>query len=345
MKPLNLIEIETPWGYRTFELYHGDVTQLDFKIDVLAISAFKGNYEPLAGTVIGALWQSCQINVKALSEQREFDLVDAFGCWVAQAAPNTKFERLLCAELVGGKFQINEVIENLFVVLSILEMKGIKAHTLALPVLGAGNQRQDPSVVIKELLDGSLRYMNHSPKMRRILFVEYEGERARQLDRAMNEVLGRVRVELPKGELFKGLRKDILKSIENARTLAGMRSYELFNDARRLISSDQVRSFELGIISRRLVEFIVDDILPPKRKFDLMGKIEKLSELGIADWIASYMHVLRIFGNESAHEKLKPNRKPTSVTEADMAVCLFCLKRLLEFWVEFRESLASAGSG
>src|SRR2546423_15501372 len=103
MQPLNLIEVETPWGYRTFELYHGDITQLDFKVDVLAISAFRWNYEPIANTVIGALWRSCQINVQTLSEQREFDLVDVFGCWVAKATPNTKFERLLCAELIGGK--------------------------------------------------------------------------------------------------------------------------------------------------------------------------------------------------------------------------------------------------
>jgi hypothetical protein len=342
MKQLNLLEIDTHWGYRTFELYHGDITQLDFKVDVLAISAFRGDYAPTANSVIGALLRSCQINMQALSEQREIDLVDAFSCWVAKARPNNKFERVVCAELIGGKLEIKEVIENLFVVLSILEMKGVKAQTLALPVLGSGNQRLDPAVIIKELLSNSLKYLNHSQCMKRILFVEYEHDRAQQLNKAMNKELGRVKVVLPKGELFEGLRKEILKDIENARVLAETKSYELFNDARRLIASDQVRSFELGIISRRLVEFIVDDILPAKKKkFDLMGKIDSLKELEIADWIKSYMHVLRIFGNESAHEKLRPNRRPTSVTEADMALCLFCLQRLLQFWVEFKETTAS----
>ncbi|MGB8507478.1 MAG: DUF4145 domain-containing protein [Pyrinomonadaceae bacterium] len=336
MNLLNIIEVETRSGYRTFELYQGDITQLDIKVDVIAFSAFTDNYEPVPGTVIGALSENCLIDVEALAGKREFDLVETFGCWVAKATPNTKFERILCAELVGGRLDISEVVENLFIVLSILEMKGIKPQTLALPVLGAGNQKLNAETMIKELLDRSLSFMNHSACMKRILFVEFQEARARQLDRAMNAVLGRVKVVLPKGAMFEGLRKDIIKTIEAARSLAGAKSYGVFNDARRLITSEQVRSFEMGIISRRLVEFIVDDIAPRKKKSDLMGKIEALAQAGIADWITSYMHVLRIFGNESAHEKLKPNRWPPSVTEDDMTLCLFCLQRLLDFWVDFK---------
>jgi Domain of unknown function (DUF4145) len=342
MKQLNLVEIATHWGYRTFELYHGDITKLDFKVDVLAISAFSKDYDPDEKSVIGALWRNCQIDVQALSERREIDLVDTFGCWVAKAKPNTQFERIVCAEVIGRELEISAVIENLFVMLSILEMKGVKIQTLALPVLASGNQQQDPAVIIKELLDNSLKYMNHSLCMKRILFVEKKDERARQLDEAMNEELGRVGVVLPKRELFEGLRKEVLKNIGNAKALAQTKKHELFNDARRLIASDQVRSFELGIISRRLVEFIVDDISPSNKSYDLMRKIEDLKATEIAEWIKSYMHVLRIFGNESAHDKLKPNRRPPSVTEADMALCLFCLQRVLQFWVEFKEATANA---
>ena len=72
-----------------------------------------------------------------------------------------------------------------------------------------------------------------------------------------------------------------------------------------------------------------------------MQKIEHLEPLGIADWIRSYMHVLRIFGNEAAHERQKLNRKPLSINETDIALSLFCLQRLLEFWVDYREAAAS----
>lgn len=337
MNLLNLIEVETPWGYRTYELHHGDITQLDLKVDVLAISAFKGNYAPDPATVIGALHRKSGVSVEALSAQREYDFVDALGCWVAKAPAGANFERLLCAEFVGGKFDLGEVIENVFVVLSMLGLKGVRTQTLALPALGAGNQQQSLSVVIKALLDSSQKHMNHSPHLKRVLFVEYNKERADELDRAMNDTLGRVKVVLPKGAAFDGVRREILATIEEAAALAGPANRELFNHARRLIGADDTRSFELGIIARRLVEFMVDDLLRDRGKFDLFGKIDALRKLKIADWIMSYMHVLRVLGNEAAHEKDRESRKPASIVEADMALCLYCLHRLLEFWVDFRD--------
>lgn len=335
MKPLNLIDIETPWGYRTFELHQGDITQLDFKVDVLAISAFRGDYEPVSGTVIDALLKNCQVDLKALSGHREFDLVDVFGCWIAKAVPDTKFERILCAEMVGGKFEIREVIENVFAVLSMLEMKNVKPQTLALPILGAGQQQQSATVVIRELLDCSLRYMHHSPNIRKIIFVARREVRAQELDNAMNQALGRVKVVVPRGELYEHTRKQILGSIDDASRIAGG-STLLFVDARRVFSSDQIRSFEMGITARRLVEFIVSDLLKKGVGADLCGKIEALSDLGIAEWLRSYMHTLRVFGNESAHEKQKLNRRPPVISEADMGLCLLCLQQVLGFWLDLK---------
>src|SRR5687767_208074 len=216
MTILNLIDIETPWGYRTFELHQADITQLDFKVDVLAISAFKGDYAPVSGTVIEALLKNCKIDLKALSRNREFDLVNSLGCWIARPVPNSKFERVLCAEMVGGRFEIGEIIENVFAVLSMLEMKNIEPQTLALPILGAGQQQQKASVVIQALLNSSLKYMHQSPNIRRIIFVARREVRAQELDYAMNKALGRVKVVVPKGEWYEHTRKLILGSIEDA---------------------------------------------------------------------------------------------------------------------------------
>jgi hypothetical protein len=334
MKPLNLIDIETPWGYRSFELHHRDLTELDFKVDVLAVSAFSKNYEPVPNTVIGALHDKCQIDMKALAEDPEYDLVDAFGCWVAKTVPDTKFDRIVCVESFDEDAQLGEVLENLFIVLSILGLKGISVETLALPILGAGNQGLEPEMVIKALLNCSLKYLNHSPNTRRILFVEISEERAHKLDEAMNDVLDRVKLVIPKGELYKGLRNDIANSLKRGRTMVGDAGYAFFGDAIRLIESDQIRSFEIGMIARRIIECIVNDFLRGRKSPFELDKIDALSQLGVAGWITSYLHVLRIFGNESAHEKDKPNRKPASINEADMALCLFCLQRVLDFWLE-----------
>lgn len=333
MKKLNLLEIETRWGYKTFELYHGDITKLEFTVDVLAVSAFYGNYEPVPHTVIGALLNNCGIDVGELARRPEFNLKEVFNCWVARLPGDAKFKRVLCVEFADGGMESHEAIENLFVTLSILEAKRIKVRTLALPILGTGNQVLAPAKIIKALLDCSLKHMNLSQNLKRIIFVEVNKDRARQLDKSMNDTLGRVKVVMPKGALSEQLRKEIIQGAESAAALAGPKGHELFSDLRRLINSDQSRSFEIGIIARRLVEFVADDLLHKKKGFDLCSKIENLSERGVADWMRSYMHVLRILGNESAHEKDKADRVPANIDEADMALCFFCLQRVLDFWV------------
>jgi len=47
MMSVNLVEIEAMSGFRTFELYQGDITLLDFKVDLSAISAFANDYSPV----------------------------------------------------------------------------------------------------------------------------------------------------------------------------------------------------------------------------------------------------------------------------------------------------------
>jgi hypothetical protein len=241
--------------------------------------------------------------------------------------------------MVGGNLELSEVIENVFAVLSMLEMKQIKPETLALPVLGAGQQQQSATLVIKELLDCGLRYMHQSTSIKKIVFVARRETRALELDKAMNELLGRVKVVVPRGDWYEHTRRRILASIEVANRLA-RGSTSIFLDARRVFSSDQIRSFEMGITSRRLVEFIVGDLLRKAAGADLLGRIDALGELGVAEWLRCYMHTLRIFGNESAHEKHKPNRKPLVISEADMGVCLLCLDQVLNFWISQKKAEA-----
>jgi hypothetical protein len=57
---------------------------------------------------------------------------------------------------------------------------------------------------------------------------------------------------------------------------------------------------------------------------------------GVADWICRYLHTLRVFENESAHEKGHERRTPPALSEADIALCFFCILRVLDFWVETR---------
>jgi hypothetical protein len=87
-------------------------------------------------------------------------------------------------------------------------------------------------------------------------------------------------------------------------------------DLRRIIASEMCQGFELEIGARRLVEFLVNDLMADRKRSELYKRIDALGQLGIADWICSYRHVLRIFGNESAHQRQRAGRVPISIPQA-----------------------------
>ncbi|MGH7848111.1 MAG: DUF4145 domain-containing protein [Candidatus Binatia bacterium] len=155
----------------------------------------------------------------------------------------------------------------------------------------------------------------------------------------MDVALRRVAVSLPKTQLLVYLRADVRRALDGAAELIPRYHASLTDEARRIVDSDSTRSFEIGLIGRRVVEFVVDDLLSkPKTSPDLAKKIDDLAEIGVAPWIRGYMHTLRILGNESAHEKSSDGRVPPNVSEQDLPVSLFCLQRVIEFWRQYRRA-------
>jgi len=72
--------------------------------------------------------------------------------------------------------------------------------------------------------------------------------------------------------------------------------------------------------------------------FDLMSKIESLKSQGVSQWIMSYMHTIRIFGNEAVHDKVQANRNPKSVDEKDLEIGMYCMIRIIDFYLSFRKA-------
>jgi hypothetical protein len=104
------------------------------------------------------------------------------------------------------------------------------------------------------------------------------------------------------------------------------------------VANEESRSFELGITARKLLEFIVEDILksPKGTLYHKVESIQKLSDPKIAEWITFSMHLLRVLGNESAHEKGSPDRVPLTLSKTDLELSLLCICRLLNFWIDFK---------
>ena len=121
MNQLNVIDIETRWGFKSFELYEGDITRMGTRVDLLAVSILADNPYPLPNTVVGALHTNLKLDLAELRKDSEFDLRRSFGCWVSKELPIDEIKRILCVELFGGYISNAEVIQNVFVMLSILE--------------------------------------------------------------------------------------------------------------------------------------------------------------------------------------------------------------------------------
>lgn len=332
MKQLNVVGIGSPFGYKRLELLQGDITNLPDPPDLLVISAFLDDLHQVPGTVIEALAANHGIDVVELRRSSPLDLTDAFGFWLSPDLEPGPARRLLCLQLQGAYTDTEAAAENLFVALSILEAKETSIERVALPLLGAGNQRIDAGAIMTSLLARFQPFLIRSEAVRHIQLVERDQERAQLLAEGMDEVLQRPNVALPQGELAESVRSAILHELDQALGRAEPHQQQLLEDMREVFADRKAKSYQIGVVGRRFAEVITGTLLPEPVEGPLYRQIQALSEAGIAKWISSYLHVLRVFGNESAHETRGDGKRPPVVEDSDLVVCLVCMHRLLSFW-------------
>lgn len=336
MRLVNALGVDTKHGYRTLELFEGDITALESKSDVLVVSAFAGSYLPTRGTVVRALHER-GVDLGAHLRHPELDLRAALGTWVTKPLPDDlPFRRVLCVEMIGAALNIEDALENVFASLLVLQVKGIETGAIAMPLLGTGAQQFVPDNVAQSLIKHAREYLQRSPDTSRLLFVEIDGAKAQVISDGMDRVLGRSRVTLPQERLVEALKRDVEHRIHLANGLfatAGDHRAEWL----RLLQAADVRAFEFGIMGRKLVELILThrEVGPGV----LAKRIRDFEQSGtVAPWICGYMNVLRHLGNESAHDtESTAGRLPPVVAPQDMVTGLFCVLRLLEFWIDFQQ--------
>lgn len=339
----NVLGIETRFGYRTFRLIEGDITALNSTVDAVVTAAVVGGYAPIKGTVFGAMKTNLGIDVSRLSEDPALDLRDALGVWVSKELAGQPFARLVCCELVGSKLPLEEVLQNVFVALLMMEAKSIPVRSVAMPVMGTGTQRLQADQVIQLLLRLGREFAERSRTLDTLTFVEINPQRAADLAMAMDQQLGRVRVALPRDQVVAAVRSDISNKLIHANQLFLPDATQLRDEWQRLLESAEIRSVEVGVLSRRLVELFVRRYGAPVAE-SLPNRIRALEKAGVAPWICGYLQVLRHFGNEAAHEGQAEARQPPAVEQPDLALCLFCVERVLGFAVSYPPRSERVGS-
>ena len=171
MELLNSIDIYTPSGVRSFELWNGDLTSLGFAVDLLMISAVGAQFSPFSNTVIGSLSRSLGISVSQLSKEPDFDFLHAQGrLWVSKIVEPKRIARLMCVEITYGGVNAAQIVRQAFRILPTLEASGLPLRTICLPVLGAGLHGLTASDVLPPILEGAQWALNVLKSTDRIRF-------------------------------------------------------------------------------------------------------------------------------------------------------------------------------
>ncbi|MDJ0841081.1 MAG: DUF4145 domain-containing protein [Acidobacteriota bacterium] len=338
----NLFEIQTDSGIKTVELHEGDITKLSFKIDILVTSAFTGHYLPVKGSLIQAM-QQIGVDMEALSRKPLLDLRDKFNVWLSTKIDRQNFKYVACVEIVSLQTRhasLEKPVSGLFSLLAATQFMDIPLASVAMPLIGTGQQRLSPNEMLARLLPLCQKALHAIPGLRKVIFVEIAPERVEKLDEAMNELLGRSSHDtqrLPKTAVAASLIGELIDETAHLKS-----TFEPHDKTRHVIHDLQVRLkdrnlrfFEQGIFFRRLIEALLADLHGEPVK-NLFQGIEALRGRHVASWMIGYLHQLRIFGNEAAHFKEPSRRSPAYIDPEDQVVAVHCLTRVVIFWTTFR---------
>lgn len=172
---------------KTLRVVLGDLCEAEKPCDVVVCSAFRDNYRPTRGTLVGALWEKQGISVAELARKPELDL-KAMGCWLSGELEGTirriacveiltlekrHDQRLFCSALLKGAFS------TLRFVLEQADVQGIPVSQVALPVLGTGNQKLSVADIAGPLINQCMAALETVEGLKCITFYE------RRLDRLM----------------------------------------------------------------------------------------------------------------------------------------------------------------
>ena len=336
----NQVSVDTRWGLRRFELYEGDITKLADAADLLTLSVFPGQYVPPEGarSVVAALRSELGIDLGALVAQNELDARSVFGCWLSRRLETGPFRRVLCDETLGAGRNVGDVIVNIFAFLAAVEAKGIEMRSMVMPLVGAGVQQIDPEAILEPLLTHALGYLERSRSLEVIRFVEMNPDRVERLNRAMDKYLGRVAVGLTADSHAALLCKEMIGLLASHADHLDVRHGDLRRELERIFKDPATVSQQVFGASRRLCEAVTAALGGPisarRGGPQLMADIEALPSRGIARWVVSYLHVLRVFGNEVVHHGERPDQQPAHLTQADLEVCITVMHRLLRLWLD-----------
>ncbi len=338
---LNAFDVDPGAAERSVELRHGELFDLALDVDLLVVSAYAGNYDPVPGTLVARLQEACGLSLATLPRQLDFT-GGPLGAWLSpplQACVDwptrsrTRFRRVAVIESPlqpPPDAQGWPAFRQLFSLLAVLPLQGVDCPVVAVPLLSAGNQGIAPERLFPALLERCRDGFRHVPDLERLIVFDRQRQPLEALAARIDAELGR----LPSEREVLRLTGTTLLPAALLTTLGGFRrrfpQIEAGPDLaelHHLVGGLDITAVALGFHGRRLVERLVRERLGWRRG-TLYNGIQALARQDIDPWTLSCLHQVRVFGNWMGHPS--PPGRRRIVTLTDVSAMLTALQLLLE---------------
>ena len=195
MEKIFSIDLPTSHGVKSLSVICGDVTKIDFLIDVLTTSSYPGEYSPTPGSLFGALWK-IGLDMRLAAKRPFMDLRITSGIWLSDEVrlENPMIKRIGCIEsqyyFDGHSIRVDEAallgsIKSYFHMLDIASASGVKIDSVALPLLGTGLQRISEGLIITPLLNECVAFLKRNDGVKEVIFVERDEAKAQRFVEAI----------------------------------------------------------------------------------------------------------------------------------------------------------------
>jgi len=206
MFPLYSVSIPVGSQNKTISVYCGDVLNFGEKIDILTTSAFRRNYFPSPNSLFGALHKA-GISVEFLSLKPQIDLRNLCNIWLSREITHGAhhFSRIGCIEFLGpwnrrlsSEHSILTSLRSYFYMLDLASANGIPMKTIALPLLGSGEQQLEAKLLVVPIINECIAALKRNSSIQNIYFIERTPEKAALIVEALQNSYNLKAMELTK---------------------------------------------------------------------------------------------------------------------------------------------------
>ena len=351
---LNRHEFGTVSGVKFLELHYADLTDFYYPVDVIVMASYKNHVGSVRKAFEESIMENCGISVSELYEDAEIDLDKSLGVWLSKEIENENFgfKRIACVEINEDEEIVTpEIFEarmkNIFAMFNLAYGIGIEIESVAMPVICSSLDNISNDDVLRILIEQSRKAMEKTYSLEGVYIVDNDGEKVMEMDKKMNEILNRT--DTDQENVFNDERCDeilcdmwskikyYVEQVNNGKFKKPERSDVLIEFEAR-VESRELRQFEVCVLARKILEFIIYDIGGEKASNrNLFQRIEYMRKSGLASQrITSYMHVIRTFGNAGAHVEEESAEISVDETEIDKQILVECLSRIADYWIKYK---------